>query len=270
MSSARQLHLGAFMRPASIHTGAWRYPGAWPDMNFNYAHIKECDPEAGAGEVRRVLHGRPYGRAQHADGCAQAQPHRDLVRAVHAVVGAVAGDRAHRPCRHRLDHVRCAVPHRAALRLARLDQRRPRRLEYRHHVQSGRRAQFRPRRAYGAWRALSPRARVLRRGDRAVGQLGGRRLHSRCRGRHFLRSGENARARSQGQISFGARPAQYRAADPGLAGDRAGRRVGVRPPARRGNGRSGVHRAERSCRSARNSTPTSKAAWRSSAARASI
>src|SRR4249919_1398660 len=42
MSSARQLHLGAFMRPASIHTGAWRYPGAWPDMNFNFAHIKQC------------------------------------------------------------------------------------------------------------------------------------------------------------------------------------------------------------------------------------
>ncbi len=28
------------MRPASIHPGAWRYPGAWPDMNFNFAHIK--------------------------------------------------------------------------------------------------------------------------------------------------------------------------------------------------------------------------------------
>src|SRR6202007_1673220 len=38
----RQLHLGAFMRPASIHTGAWRYPGAWPDMNFNLAHLKQC------------------------------------------------------------------------------------------------------------------------------------------------------------------------------------------------------------------------------------
>ncbi len=37
----RQLRLGAFMRPASIHTGAWRYPGAWPDMNFNFAHIKQ-------------------------------------------------------------------------------------------------------------------------------------------------------------------------------------------------------------------------------------
>ena len=42
MTSARQLHLGAFMRPASIHTGAWRYPGAWPDMNFNFAHTKQC------------------------------------------------------------------------------------------------------------------------------------------------------------------------------------------------------------------------------------
>jgi alkanesulfonate monooxygenase len=41
MASTRQLHLGAFMRPASIHTGAWRYPGAWPDMNFNYAHLKQ-------------------------------------------------------------------------------------------------------------------------------------------------------------------------------------------------------------------------------------
>ncbi len=39
MSSQCQLHLGAFMRPVSIHTGAWRYPGAFPDANFNLAHI---------------------------------------------------------------------------------------------------------------------------------------------------------------------------------------------------------------------------------------
>src|SRR5215831_17832572 len=38
---ARQLRLGAFMRPASIHTGAWRYPGAYPDANFNFTHIKQ-------------------------------------------------------------------------------------------------------------------------------------------------------------------------------------------------------------------------------------
>ncbi|MDN3568234.1 LLM class flavin-dependent oxidoreductase [Paeniroseomonas aquatica] len=40
MSSRRQLRLGAFMRPVSIHTGAWRYPGAFPDANFNFAHYK--------------------------------------------------------------------------------------------------------------------------------------------------------------------------------------------------------------------------------------
>ena len=40
MTSPRQLHLGAFMRPVSIHTGAWRYPGAFSDANFNLAHLK--------------------------------------------------------------------------------------------------------------------------------------------------------------------------------------------------------------------------------------
>jgi alkanesulfonate monooxygenase len=28
------------MRPVSLHTGAWRYPGAYPDANFNFAHIR--------------------------------------------------------------------------------------------------------------------------------------------------------------------------------------------------------------------------------------
>jgi FMN-dependent oxidoreductase (nitrilotriacetate monooxygenase family) len=41
MTSARQLKLGAFMRPVSIHTGAWRYPGAYPDANFNLAHLQQ-------------------------------------------------------------------------------------------------------------------------------------------------------------------------------------------------------------------------------------
>ena len=40
MSQPRRLHLGAFMRPVSIHTGAWRYPGAYPDANFNFGHLK--------------------------------------------------------------------------------------------------------------------------------------------------------------------------------------------------------------------------------------
>jgi alkanesulfonate monooxygenase len=40
MVNPRQLHLGAFMRPISIHTGAWRYPGADPSANFNFPLIK--------------------------------------------------------------------------------------------------------------------------------------------------------------------------------------------------------------------------------------
>jgi FMN-dependent oxidoreductase (nitrilotriacetate monooxygenase family) len=40
MTSQRRLRLGAFMRPATIHTGAWRYPGAFPDANFNFVHLK--------------------------------------------------------------------------------------------------------------------------------------------------------------------------------------------------------------------------------------
>ena len=40
MNQHRKFHFGAFMRPVSIHTGAWRYPGAWPDANFNFGHLK--------------------------------------------------------------------------------------------------------------------------------------------------------------------------------------------------------------------------------------
>ncbi len=39
MTERRQLRLGAFMRPVSIHTAWWRYPGAEPDANFNFRHI---------------------------------------------------------------------------------------------------------------------------------------------------------------------------------------------------------------------------------------
>ncbi len=40
MTDARQLRLGAFMRPVSIHTAAWRYPGAFADANFSFQHYR--------------------------------------------------------------------------------------------------------------------------------------------------------------------------------------------------------------------------------------
>src|ERR1700739_4816480 len=39
MTGSRRLHLGAFMRPVGIHTAWWRYPGAYPDANFNLKHL---------------------------------------------------------------------------------------------------------------------------------------------------------------------------------------------------------------------------------------
>ena len=39
MTRSRQLHLGSFMRPVGIHTAWWRYPGAYPDANFNLRHL---------------------------------------------------------------------------------------------------------------------------------------------------------------------------------------------------------------------------------------
>ncbi len=39
MSDKRKLHFNAFMRPATIHTGGWRYPGSYADANFNLKHI---------------------------------------------------------------------------------------------------------------------------------------------------------------------------------------------------------------------------------------
>ena len=39
MIPERKLRLGAFMRPVSIHTAAWRYPSGTPDANFNLRSI---------------------------------------------------------------------------------------------------------------------------------------------------------------------------------------------------------------------------------------
>jgi alkanesulfonate monooxygenase len=49
MPNPRRLHLGAFMRPVSIHTGAWRYPGAWPDANFSFPKLKQLVRKLEAG-----------------------------------------------------------------------------------------------------------------------------------------------------------------------------------------------------------------------------
>jgi alkanesulfonate monooxygenase len=50
MTATRQLRLGAFMRPVGIHTGWWRYPGAYPDANFNLKHLIRFAQKLEAGK----------------------------------------------------------------------------------------------------------------------------------------------------------------------------------------------------------------------------
>src|SRR3972149_9934936 len=51
MTYSRKLRLGAFMRPVSLHTAAWRYPGAYPDANFNFAHIRRFAQTLERGKI---------------------------------------------------------------------------------------------------------------------------------------------------------------------------------------------------------------------------
>ena len=235
MASSRQLRLGAFMRPASIHTGAWRYPGAWPDMNFNYAHIKECIQKLERAKFdaffmadHMAVLNMPMDALKRSHTATSFEPFT-LLSALSQVterIGLVA-----------TGSTTFDAPYHIARRFASLDWISGGRAGWNivttsnpdaalnfgldEHMEHGDRYR-RAREFYdvvtGLWDSWADDAFV-----RDVA------------GRHFLRPGENARARSQGQISLGARPAQYRAADPGLASDRAGRRVGIRPSARGGN-----------------------------------
>src|SRR5215472_9498689 len=62
-----------------------------------------ADPRA--RPVRRLLHGRPPGRAQHADGRLEAQRHRHLVRSTDFAAGARDGDATSRADRDRIHDV---------------------------------------------------------------------------------------------------------------------------------------------------------------------
>ena len=50
MSDKRMMHLGAFMRPVSIHTAWWRHPGSYPDANFNLKHLVRFIQKLEAGK----------------------------------------------------------------------------------------------------------------------------------------------------------------------------------------------------------------------------
>ena len=170
--SKPQLRLSAFMRPASIHTGAWRYPGAFPDANFNFAHLKRF--------AQKLEHGK-FDAFFMADHLAVLNMPMDALKRSHTVTSfepftllsalAMVTERIGLAA---TGSTTFDEPYHVARRFASLDHLSGGRagLEHRHHLQSRRRAEFRAGRSRGAWRALPARARILRRGHRPVGFAG--------------------------------------------------------------------------------------------------
>ena len=262
----RQLKLGAFMRPVSIHTGAWRYPGAWPDANFNFPHIKQLIQKLEAGKFdaffmadHLAVLNMPVNALKRSHTVTSFEPFTLLSALAGATehigliaTGSTTFDEPYHVARRfaSLDHisggragwniVTTSNPD-AALNFG-LD-------DHMEHAERYKRAREFYDVVTGLWDSFADDAFVR---DVEAGPL--------------FRSRQNACAQSQGKISVGARPAQHRPPGAGLAGDRAGRRVRGRQAARGGDRGSRVHRRRPPRRRRKSSMPTSRAAWTSSAA----
>ena len=220
----RQLKLGAFMRPVSIHTGAWRYPGAFPDANFNFAHLKRFAQTLERGKFdaffmadHLAVLNMPIDALKRSHTVTSFEPFT-LLSALSQVTehiglvatGSTTFDAPYHIARRfaSLDHisggragwniVTTSNPD-AALNFG-LD-------EHMEHGERYRRAREFYDVVTGLWDSWADDAFV-------------RDVESGI----YLRSRKAACARPQGKISLGPRPAQHRAAGPGLAGHRAGRR----------------------------------------------
>ena len=136
-------------------------PGAWPDANFNFPHIKKLIQKLEAGKFDAFF---------MADHLAVLNMPVNALKRSHTVtsfepftlLSALAGATEHIGL-IATGSTTFDEPYHVARRFASLDHisRRPRGLEHRHHLQSGCRAEFRARRPHGACRALQAGARVL-------------------------------------------------------------------------------------------------------------
>jgi hypothetical protein len=109
MRSSRQLRLGAFMRPVGIHTGWWRYPGAYPDANFNLKRLIRFARKLEQGCFDAWFMADHLAVLNMTIAGTQAQRDGDLLRSADLVVCTGDGDRASRPHRHGVDDLRAAL-----------------------------------------------------------------------------------------------------------------------------------------------------------------
>ena len=82
------------MRPVSIHTAAWRYPGGTPDANFNLKALVQYAQTLERGKFDAFFMADHLAVLNMPMDGAEAQRHGDLVRSADAAAGARHGDRS--------------------------------------------------------------------------------------------------------------------------------------------------------------------------------
>jgi hypothetical protein len=154
---AQHLHLNLFIHARGHHEAAWRHPAASPLPLTDIRYYTDLARKAEAGLFDSIFLADTLGVGE------------DVTRAPRIWLGHLA-DRADR---HLLHHLYRAVQPGAEVCVAGPYQRRPGRLEHRHHVAGNGVRQLRRRGAAVARRPLREGRRIHAGGDRAVGQLVG-------------------------------------------------------------------------------------------------
>ena len=142
MTQPRKLHLNAFLMSVGHHEAVWRLPGERPVRQHQTSSTTRSSP-ASPSAASSTRCSSPTARCCGATSA--AGPSGTLEPTV-LLTALARRHRAHRPDRDRVDDLQRAVQPGPALRLARPRQRRPRRLEHRHHRRRRRGPQLRPRR----------------------------------------------------------------------------------------------------------------------------
>ena len=255
------------MNVPSCHPTGWRHPDAVAETDLSFPMLAELARLSEHGKLDAMF----FQDSAAVPGSA-GTVRRQAVQPAQRPPGAYrAGQRHRRAGRDHLAYrpdldlhhqLQRAVQRRPPLPDDRPYQRRPRRLEPGDLAGRGRGDELRPRRASGPRAALRTRRGVPRRGGRAVGQLGGRRVPARQGERRVVRPPQDAHAASSREAFHRARAAERGALAAGPAGDRAGWLVRCRHGAGGAHRRHGVHRADHDRRRARRSAPRCATALR--------
>src|SRR5579863_2328184 len=156
MSSKGQMRLGAFFNPTGHHVASWRHPRAQADAGINFQHYLDITRTAERGKFDMVFLADNLGvRQAHMEALSRSAQYIANFEPL-TLLAALATHTAH------IGLVATAStsynePFHVARKFAsRSFERRPRRLESGHLGPGERGAQFQPRKALRAQRALRP------------------------------------------------------------------------------------------------------------------